>query len=81
VQAATRELTQGHLGSAADLYAQATRADPRNEAAFRGLGLTSERLGKKADAIRAFRRALSLAPEGQNADMLRARLARLEAAP
>jgi len=81
VQAATRELTQGRLGAAADLYAQATRADPRNEAAFRGLGLTSERLGKKADAIRAFRRALSLAPNGQNADMLRARLTRLEAAP
>jgi serine/threonine-protein kinase len=81
VQAATRELTQGRLGAAADLYAQATRADPRNEAAFRGLGLTSERLGKKADAIRAFRRALSLAPNGQNADMLRARLARLEADP
>jgi eukaryotic-like serine/threonine-protein kinase len=81
LKAATRELTQGHLGAAADLYAQAAKVDPRSEAAFRGLGLTSERLGKKSDAIRAFRRALSLAPNGQNADMLRARLARLEAGP
>jgi serine/threonine protein kinase len=80
VQAATRELTQGHLGAAADFYAEASRVDPQSEAAFRGLGLTNERLGRKAEAIRAFRRALALAPNGNNADMLRARLAKLEAA-
>jgi serine/threonine protein kinase len=80
VQAAARELIQGHLNAAADLYAQATRLDPKSEPAFRGLGLTNERLGKKADAIRAFNRALALAPNGQNATMLRARLAKLQAA-
>jgi eukaryotic-like serine/threonine-protein kinase len=79
VQAATRELTQGHLDSAAGLYAQASRADPHSEPAFRGLGLTSERLGRKTEAIRAFRRALALAPNGNNAGMLRARLQKLEA--
>jgi Tetratricopeptide repeat len=81
VQAAARELIQGHLNAAADLYAQATRLDPKSEPAFRGLGLTNERLGKKADAIRAFNRALALAPNGQNAPMLRARLAKLQASP
>ena len=81
VQAAARELIQGHLNAAADLYSQAARIDPKNEAAFRGLGLVHERLGRKADAIRAFNRALTLAPNGQNAAMLRARLAKLQASP
>jgi hypothetical protein len=81
VQAAARELIQGHLNAAADLYAQATRLDPKSEPAFRGLGLTMERLGRKADAIRAFNRALALAPNGQNAAMLRTRLTKLQASP
>lgn len=78
VQAAARELIQGHLSAAADLYAQATRLDPKSEPAYRGLGLTHERLGNKADAIRAFTRAIALAPNGQNAPMLRTRLAKLQ---
>jgi serine/threonine protein kinase len=81
VQAAARELIQGHLSAAADLYTQATRIDPKSEAAFRGLGLVNERMGKKADAIRAFNRALALSPTGQNAAMLRARVAKLQGAP
>jgi serine/threonine protein kinase len=81
VQAAARELIQGHLSAAADLYAQATRLDPKSEPAYRGLGLTYERLGRKADAIRALNRALSLSPNGQNAAMLKARLERLQASP
>jgi serine/threonine protein kinase len=78
VQAAARELIQGHLGAAADLYSQATRLDPKSEPAYRGLGLTYERLGKKPEAIRALNRALALAPNGQNAAMLRTRLQRLQ---
>lgn len=78
VQAAARELIQGHLGAAADLYSQATRLDPKSEPAYRGLGLTYERLGKKADAIRALSKALALAPNGQNAAMLRVRLEKLQ---
>jgi eukaryotic-like serine/threonine-protein kinase len=76
-QAAQRELIQGHLAAAADLYAQATRVDPRNEPAWRGLGLAYERLGRTAEAIHALERAIQLAPAGQNADMLRARLQKL----
>jgi serine/threonine-protein kinase len=75
--AAQRELIQGHLAAAAELYAQATRVDPRNEPAWRGLGLANERLGRTADAVRALRRAIQLSPNGQNADMLRARLQKL----
>jgi hypothetical protein len=80
-QAAQRELIQGHLAAAADLYAHATRVDPRNEPAWRGLGLAYERLGRTADAIRALQRAIQLAPDGQNAGMLRARLQKLSGAP
>jgi serine/threonine-protein kinase len=80
-QTAQRELIQGHLAAAADLYAQATRVDPRNEPAWRGLGLAYERLGRTADAIRALQRAIQLAPDGQNAGMLRARLQKLSGAP
>jgi serine/threonine-protein kinase len=79
VQAAARELIQGPLSAAADLYAQATRLDPKSEPAYRGLGLTYERLGRKADAIRALNKALALSPNGQNAAMLKARLERLQA--
>ncbi len=78
VQAAARELIQGHLNAAADLYSQAARIDPKSEPAYRGLGLTYERLGRKADAIRALSKALALAPTGQNATMLRARLEKLQ---
>jgi putative thioredoxin len=78
VQAAARELIQGHLGAAADLYSQATRLDPKSEPAYRGLGLTYERLGKRPEAIRALSRALALAPNGQNAVMLKARLEKLQ---
>jgi tetratricopeptide (TPR) repeat protein len=78
-QAAQHELIQGHLAAAADLYARATRVDSRNEAAWRGLGLANERLGRTAEAIRALRRAIQLSPNGQYADMLRARLQKLVA--
>lgn len=60
VNLAQRELLQGHLQAAADAYARATRLDPNNAAAFRGLGLAEERLGHKAAALRALKRALVL---------------------
>ena len=79
--AAQRELIAGHLAAATDLYARATRVDPRSEPAWRGLGLAYERLGRSADAVRALRRAIELAPNGQHADALRARLVKLGASP
>ncbi len=80
-QAATQSLLQGHPAQAAELYGRAVKIDPRNEAAWRGLGLTSERLGHTDDAVRAFRHALALSPQGPNAETIRARLEKLGAAP
>jgi eukaryotic-like serine/threonine-protein kinase len=78
-QAAQRELLLGHMSAAVDLYSQATRVDPRDHLAWRGLGLANERLGRTSEAVRAFRRALALAPGGPNADALRAKLEKLGA--
>jgi serine/threonine-protein kinase len=75
---AGQALLQGHLARAADLYTQATVRDPRSAAAWRGLGLTSERLGRTRDAIRAYRRALQLAPTGVQAESVRERLGQLQ---
>jgi Flp pilus assembly protein TadD len=80
-QSATQRLLQGHPSQAAELYGRAAAIDPRNEAAWRGLGLTSERLGQTDDAVRAFRHALALAPHGPNAETIRARLEKLGVAP
>jgi serine/threonine-protein kinase len=75
---AGQALLQGHLARAADLYTQATVRDPRSATAWRGLGITSERLGRTRDAVRAYRRALQLAPTGQQAESVRERLGQLE---
>lgn len=74
-------LVQGHLSVAQALYEKATQADPRNAAAFRGLGLVNERLGKKSAALRAMQRAIALAPNDPKNALLRERIQRLEAAP
>ena len=71
---AASELVAGHLARAADLYQRASQRDPSNAAAWRGLGVTSERLGKLDAARNAFERALKLNPSGAQADSMRARL-------
>jgi serine/threonine protein kinase len=78
VQTAQHELVEGHLAAAVDLYGQAIRIDPRNEPAWRGLGVTHERLGHTADAVNALQQAIRLSPDGPYAEMLRARLQKLE---
>jgi serine/threonine-protein kinase len=75
---AAQALLSGHVARAAELYEQATLRDPRNAAAFRGLGLVSERLGRKPVAIRAYQRALQLAPTGPQSDTVRDRLGKLQ---
>jgi serine/threonine-protein kinase len=75
---AASELVQGHLARAADLYQRASQRDPRNAAAFRGLGVTSERLGRREVARNAYQRALKLTPPGPQADSMRARLEQLQ---
>jgi Flp pilus assembly protein TadD len=71
---ANAALLGGHLARAAGLYQQATRSDPNNVSAWRGLALTSERLGRNQEAISAYTRALELAPTGAQAETLRNRL-------
>jgi serine/threonine-protein kinase len=81
ISKAQDELVQGHLAAAQSLYEQATRADSQSAAAFRGLGLVDERMGKKSAALRALRRAIQLAPNDPKNALLRERIERLEAAP
>jgi serine/threonine protein kinase len=64
----------GQLPAAADLYRRTTTIAPRYAPAWRGLGIVSERLGRPADARRAFARYLELAPGAHDADRIRARL-------
>ena len=80
VQQAQAELVKGHLSSATDLYQRATQLDPRSAAAFRGLGLVEERLGHTAEAVRALRRALILAPHESTNPLLEQRVRKLEGA-
>jgi tetratricopeptide (TPR) repeat protein len=78
---ASAALLGGHLARAAGLYQQATRVDPQSASAWRGLALTSERLGRNQEAIVAFTKALELAPSGPQADTLRGRLKSLQSRP
>jgi serine/threonine-protein kinase len=80
VKAAAQALVAGNLEQADRLYADATRREPRSAAAWRGLGLTSERLGRRDAAIQAFQRSLELTPAGPQADSIRARIAKLTGA-
>jgi serine/threonine protein kinase len=80
VKAAAQALMVGQLDLADRLYTDATRKEPGNVAAWRGLGLTSERLGRREAAISAFQRALQIAPTGAQADSIRARLSKLTGA-
>jgi serine/threonine-protein kinase len=78
-RAANQELLQGHLARAAELFERAAQRDPRNVSAYRGLGLSNERLGHNAEAVRAYQRAIALDPGGAQAALLRERLQRLQA--
>lgn len=74
---ASSAMLHGEIPHARDLYREATLAAPRNAAAFRGLGLASERLGLVPEARRAYERYLELAPEARDAATVRERLERL----
>lgn len=71
-------LVQGSVGAAADQLREATNAAPRYAPAWRGLGLAYERLGRAADAARAYRRYLDLAPSAPDATEIRTRVERLD---
>ena len=75
---AAGELVQGHLARAAELYQRAAHAGARSAAAWRGVAVTNERLGKRDVALNAYRRALQLTPAGPQADSMRARVEQLQ---
>jgi hypothetical protein len=56
-------LAQGRNEEAAALYQQAVEGDPRNAKAWWGLGSALAKTGRKAEAIRAFERALEIQPD------------------
>jgi serine/threonine protein kinase len=81
LHAALQQLLDGHVGAAADLYTHVTELEPDSEPAWRGLGLANEHLGRRVDAVRAWREALRVTPDGEKADLVRARLRKLEVEP
>lgn len=60
-KAGMRALVTGLLPAAIERFHEATRAAPRHAPAWRGLGLANERVGRKNEAIAAYKRYLSLA--------------------
>ncbi len=67
-------MLHGEIPRARDLYREATLSSPRNAAAWRGLGLASERMGLNPEARTAYERYLSIAPNAADADTVRGRL-------
>lgn len=74
---ASSAMLHGEIPHARELYREATLSAPRNTAAWRGLGLSSERLGLVPEARRAYARYLELAPDARDATTVRERLDRL----
>jgi serine/threonine-protein kinase len=74
---ANRALARGNLTTARDAFQAVVDDAPRRASAWRGLGVVSERLGRRADAVNAYRRYLALAPDARDGDSVRERLARL----
>ncbi len=75
---ANRSLAIGDVAGARRRFVQVTEAAPRRAAAWRGLGVAAERLGRRREAVRAFRRYLALAPGAPDAAAVRSKLDRLE---
>jgi serine/threonine protein kinase len=77
VREAQSALLRGEVARARELYREATGASPRNPAAWRGLGLASERMSLAPEAIEAYERYLRVAPSAADAEAIRARVAHL----
>lgn len=74
----TRALMTGMVPRAIDRFRDATLAAPSYPDAWRGLGLAYERLGRPADARRAYARYLLVAGSAPDAAEVRRRLAELD---
>ncbi len=72
-----RALLRGRLPQAARFFREATYNDPRHAPAWRGLGVSEERMGHAPEARRAYQRYLRLAPGAGDAAAIRARIASL----
>ena len=70
---------RGQAEQATALYSQALAHDPRRPEALRGLGLALSRMGRSAEAARAFERYLERRPAAPDAPRIRERLAALQA--
>jgi tetratricopeptide (TPR) repeat protein len=77
-QAGTDALLRGQLADAIRHLTAATRANPRHAPAYRSLGLARQRMGHDADAARAYRRYLALAPRAADAEIIRRRLSEID---
>ena len=69
-----RALLRGRLPQAARFFREATYNDPRHAPAWRGLGVSEERMGHAPEARRAYQRYLRLAPGAGDAAAIRSRL-------
>ena len=68
---------RGDTQRSRDLYLQVLARDPARADAYRGLGLASARLGRRAEATRAFERYLQLRPDAADTARIHAELAKL----
>lgn len=69
---------QGRLPAAIAKFREATLAAPGYAPAWRGLGIANERMSRNADALRAFRRYVQIAPGAADAPRIQARIEALE---
>ena len=69
---------QGRLPAAIEKFREATLAAPSYAPAWRGLGIAYERMNRNADALRAFRRYVRIAPGAADAPRIQARIEALE---
>ncbi|MCB9593799.1 MAG: tetratricopeptide repeat protein [Sandaracinaceae bacterium] len=74
----THALTEGLVPQAIQRFGAATLADPDHAPAWRGLGLANQRMGRPAEARRAYTHYLALAPTARDAAAIRARLEALQ---
>ncbi len=75
---ANRLSLAGRLPAAAEKYREATLTAPSYAPAWRGLGIANERMNRTADALRAFRRYVRIAPNAPDAPRIQSRIEALE---
>ena len=72
-----QRLLTGDTAAAISAYEEAVRSAPSSPSGYRGLGLAYEKEGKIAEAVRAFRKYLELAPSSGDRDLVARRVRHL----